>query len=638
MSREKIVVLDFGSQYAHLIAKRFRMLGYYSEIALPSTNLSTFENCKGIIFSGGPSSVYDENLPQFNSEILNLNIPILGLCYGHQLMAQSYGGKVGKADVGEFGFAQLILNQKVNSPLFKNITSPQQVWMSHQDEVLVPGDDFEIIGSTKDCKFAALQNLSKKRFSLQFHCEVKDTPCGNQIFQNFADFCEMKKNWDQDTVLQIIIENIKNQAKDKNVLLFLSGGVDSTITFALLNKALGQNRVLGLHIDNGFMRKNESKNVAAAYHKFGFNNFIVEDASESFLKAISGLTDPQKKRMAVGENFITVRNEVVQKQHLEDDKWLLAQGTLYPDIIESGGTKNSNTIKTHHNRVKGIQELIAKGLIIEPIKDLYKDEVRAIGKKLGLSDELVMRHPFPGPGLSINVLCNDGKSWTKKDDDEFNAAKNELTQTKIDMFCPNCTANLRRDILPVRSVGVQGDFRTYRFPAVLDFGPAKESEWPLGADASKLGIRHFPGKREKIEECSSTITNSAKYINRTIIKLYQNPKIKNEDLKLQEGYCDKRRLDQLREVDNIVLSELHKSGWYNKIFQHLTIDLPYASCAENATFVLRPVCSEDVMTARFAFLPKEILGTIIEQIIALPFVDALYFDATNKPPATFGWE
>lgn len=638
MSREKIVVLDFGSQYAHLIAKRFRMLGYYSEIALPSTNLSTFENCKGIIFSGGPSSVYDENLPQFNSEILNLNIPILGLCYGHQLMAQSYGGKVGKADVGEFGFAQLILNQKVNSPLFKNITSPQQVWMSHQDEVLVPGDDFEIIGSTKDCKFAALQNLSKKRFSLQFHCEVKDTPCGNQIFQNFADFCGMKKNWDQDTVLQIIIENIKNQAKDKNVLLFLSGGVDSTITFALLNKALGQNRVLGLHIDNGFMRKNESKNVAAAYHKFGFNNFIVEDASESFLKAISGLTDPQKKRMAVGENFITVRNEVVQKQHLEDDKWLLAQGTLYPDIIESGGTKNSNTIKTHHNRVKGIQELIAKGLIIEPIKDLYKDEVRAIGKKLGLSDELVMRHPFPGPGLSINVLCNDGKSWTKKDDDEFNAAKNELTQTKIDMFCPNCTANLRRDILPVRSVGVQGDFRTYRFPAVLDFGPAKESEWPLGADASKLGIRHFPGKREKIEECSSTITNSAKYINRTIIKLYQNPKIKNEDLKLQEGYCDKRRLDQLREVDNIVLSELHKSGWYNKIFQHLTIDLPYASCAENATFVLRPVCSEDVMTARFAFLPKEILGTIIEQIIALPFVDALYFDATNKPPATFGWE
>ena len=637
MAREKIVVLDFGSQYAHLIAKRFRMLGYYSEIALPSASLDVFENAKGVVFSGGPSSVYDEKVPEFNSEILGLEIPILGLCYGHYIVQMGYNGKVGKAETGEFGFATLNFNENVKSPLFKGIEGAQQVWMSHQDGVLQLGDGFEVVGSTKDCPFAATQNLSKKRFSLQFHCEVKDTPCGNQIFQNFADYCGMEKNWDQDTVLQIILEQIKKDAGDKNVLLFLSGGVDSTITFALLNKALGQDRVLGLHIDNGFMRKNESAGVAEAYHKFGFNNFIVEDASESFLKAISGLTDPQKKRMAVGENFITVRNEVLEKQHLDENKWLLAQGTLYPDIIESGGTKNSNTIKTHHNRVKGIQELIAKGLIIEPIRDLYKDEVRAIGHKLGLSDELVMRHPFPGPGLSINVLCSDGKT-TEKDKEELPLAQKELDEITIDMFCPGCTANLKRSVLPVRSVGVQGDFRTYRFPALLDFGPAKESEWPLGAAAAGMGMRHFPGKREKLEACSSTITNSAKYINRTIIKLYQKPGIENSDLKIQEGYCDKKRLDQLREVDNIVLTELHKSGLYNEIFQHLTIDLPYASVSDHATFVLRPVCSEDVMTARFAMLPKEVLGTMIQQIAALPFVDALYFDATNKPPATFGWE
>ncbi len=637
MAREKIVVLDFGSQYAHLIAKRFRMLGYYSEIALPSASLDVFENAKGVVFSGGPSSVYDEKVPEFNSEILGLEIPILGLCYGHYIVQMGYNGKVGKAETGEFGFATLNFNENVKSPLFKGIEGAQQVWMSHQDGVLQLGDGFEVVGSTKDCPFAATQNLSKKRFSLQFHCEVKDTPCGNQIFQNFADYCEMEKNWDQDTVLQIILDQIKKDADDKNVLLFLSGGVDSTITFALLNKALGQDRVLGLHIDNGFMRKNESAGVADAYHKFGFNNFIVEDASESFLKAISGLTDPQKKRMAVGENFITVRNEVLEKQHLDENKWLLAQGTLYPDIIESGGTKNSNTIKTHHNRVKGIQELIAKGLIIEPIRDLYKDEVRAIGHKLGLSDELVMRHPFPGPGLSINVLCSDGKT-TEKDKEELPLAQKELDEITIDMFCPGCTANLKRSVLPVRSVGVQGDFRTYRFPALLDFGPAKETEWPLGAAAAEMGMRHFPGKREKLEACSSTITNSAKYINRTIIKLYQKPGIENSDLKIQEGYCDKKRLDQLREVDNIVLTELHKSGLYNEIFQHLTIDLPYASASDHATFVLRPVCSEDVMTARFAMLPKEVLGTMIQQIAALPFVDALYFDATNKPPATFGWE
>lgn len=626
MSREKIVVLDFGSQYAHLIAKRFRMLGYYSEIALPSADVSTFENVKGIVFSGGPSSVYDEKVPEFNSKILDLEIPILGLCYGHYIVQQGYNGKIGKAAVGEFGFSTLELNDKVKCPLFEGIEKIQQVWMSHQDGVFELGDGFETVGSTKDCKYAATQNLEKKRFSLQFHCEVKDTPCGNQIFENFAKYCEMSQNWDQDTVLQIILEQIKTQAEGKNVLLFLSGGVDSTITFALLNKALGQDRVLGLHIDNGFMRKNESKNVDIAYRKFGFENFIVEDASESFLKAIAGLSDPQKKRMAVGENFITVRNEVVAKQHLDEDKWLLAQGTLYPDIIESGGTKNSHTIKTHHNRVQGIQDLIARGLIIEPIRDLYKDEVRAIGKKLGLDDELVMRHPFPGPGLSINVLCNDGKSWTSKDDEELAAAKKELEEIKLDMFCAHCTQDLKRTVLPVRSVGVQGDFRTYRFPALLTFKDEGN------------GFYHFPGKREKIEECSSTITNAAKFLNRTCIKLYQKPSVKDEDLKLQEGFCDKRRLDQLREVDNIVLTELHKSGWYNKIFQHLTIDLPYASAEDKATFVLRPVISEDVMTARFAMLPEELLNTIVHKIAELDFVDALYFDATNKPPATFGWE
>ena len=627
MDRSKIVVLDFGSQYAHLIAKRFRMLGYYSEIALPSADLSVFEGAKGIIFSGGPSSVYDEKVPEFNEKILTLPLPILGLCYGHQLMSKSYGGNVGKADVGEFGFAQLNLTDAgKQSPLFKGVSSVTQVWMSHQDAVLSLADGFEVIGSTKDCQFAALQNLSKKRFSLQCHCEVKDTPEGNKIFKNFADICGMEINWDEDTVLNHIMDSIKTDAKDKNVLLFLSGGVDSTVAFALLNKALGQDRVLGLHIDNGFMRKNESKNVADAYKKFGFNNFIVEDASQSFLDAIKGLTDPQKKRMAVGENFITVRDRVVAQQKLDEDKWMLAQGTLYPDIIESGGTKNSNTIKTHHNRVEGIQKLIAQGMIIEPLKDLYKDEVRAIGKKLGLDDELVMRHPFPGPGLSINVLCSDG-NLSDADKKEIDDANKELNSIELHHFCEHCTASLERFVLPVKSVGVQGDFRTYRFPAVLRFSKDE-----------KDGFCHFPKHWKKIEDTSSDITNAAKLINRCVICLWQNPDIKDSDMKLQEGYCDKRRLDQLREVDNIVLTNLHKAGWYDRIFQHLTIDIPYASSADRASFVLRPVCSEDVMTARFAQLDRELLLNIVKEISELGFVDAIYYDCTNKPPATFGWE
>lgn len=625
MERLKIVVLDFGSQYAHLIAKRFRMMGYYSEIALPSAGLETFKNAKGIVLSGGPSSIYDKNAPEFNSEILKLDIPILGLCYGHYVLQTGYNGKAQKALVGEFGFATLELNQNIKCPLFEEIASPQQVWMSHQDAVVKPGDGFETVGSTKDCEFAALQNLEKKRFSLQFHCEVKDTPCGNKILENFAKFCGMEKNWDQDTVLNHIIDSIKNQADDKNVLLFLSGGVDSTVAFALLNKALGQKRVLGLHIDNGFMRKNESKKVEEAYKNHGFSNFIVEDASKTFLKAVENLTDPQKKRMAIGENFITVRNEVVAKQKFDENKWLLAQGTLYPDIIESGGTKNSNVIKTHHNRVDGIQKLIEKGLIIEPLKDLYKDEVRAIGKKLGLEDELVMRHPFPGPGLSINVLCSNG-TMTDNDKEEFKKAQEEISKVQLGMFCEKCSENLEKYILPVKSVGVQGDFRTYRFPSVISFAKTEN------------GFYHLPKKWEKLEAASSQITNSASFINRTIIRLWQNPSVKDEALKLQEGYCTKDRLDQTRDADDIVLTALHKSGWYNKIFQHLTINLPYASSKERCSFVLRPLCSEDVMTARFAQLPQNLLMDIVQEISKLPYVDAIFFDLTNKPPATFGWE
>lgn len=624
MSREKIVVLDFGSQYAHLIAKRFRMLGFYSEIALPSAPLSDFENVRGIVFSGGPSSVYDEKIPEFNQDILSLNIPILGLCYGHYIVNLGYNGKVGKAPVGEFGFAELKLNPQVTCPLFAGISPVQQVWMSHQDAVTVPGDGFETVGSTADCPYAALQNLDKKRFSLQFHCEVKDTPCGNTIFRNFAEYCGMKQNWDQNTVLQLILESIKKDAADKNVLLFLSGGVDSTVAFALLNQALGQDRVLGLHIDNGFMRKNESSTIVTRYREFGFHNFIVEDASNSFLKAVYHETDPQKKRKAVGENFIAVRNAVVSRMNLDENAWLLAQGTLYPDIIESGGSKNAHTIKTHHNRVEGIQTLIERGLIIEPLKDLYKDEVRLIGKKLGLSDDLIMRHPFPGPGLSINVLCSTGKT-TPADEQEMKAAETAVTtlvqqdDTFRSLISAGGTALPEPGILPVKSVGVQGDFRTYRYPAVLTFPGS---------------LNDLPGW-DTLEKCSSYITNTIKDVNRTVICLFRKPDTK---LTLQEGYCDRSRLDQTREADAVVLAELKRNDWYRIIFQHLTINLPYASAPDHCSIVLRPVVSEDVMTARFAHLDIQLLQRIVQQLCCFPFIDALYYDITNKPPATFGWE
>ena len=664
MPHEKIVVLDFGSQYAHLIAKRFRLMGFYSEIAQPSSPTDALSGARGIVLSGGPSSVYEENIPAFNPDILKLNIPILGLCYGHQLMAQESGGTVENAEVGEFGIAHLLRKTAAGapcpeSPLFEGIDFPAQVWMSHQDAVTVPAPGFEVIASTKDCPYAALQNLAKKRFSLQCHVEVKDTIDGDRILSNFAKICGMEKNWSQDRVLEVILEEIKATAdgrpvadwvgtagsshalvdgKKRKVLLFLSGGVDSTVAFALLNEALGQDRVLGLHIDNGFMRKNESAIIADRYRDFGFTNYIDEDASEKFHEAVYHDTDPQKKRKAVGETFIAVRNEVVARLKLDEDEWLLGQGTLYPDIIESGGTKNAHVIKTHHNRVDGIQALIEKGLIIEPLKDLYKDEVRSIGKKLNLSDPLVFRHPFPGPGLSINVLCHDGLF---ADRDAFDQAAREIAKTDLAGAFQACEPPVtgepsfaRIGVLPVKSVGVQGDFRTYRFPAVLSFNNLFSA---------------FPSWTE-LERASSRITNASRDVNRTVLELWTadgsraNSGATSEagansgGLSLRRGFCDRPRLDQTREADAIVLEELKASGWYHKIFQHLTINLPFSLEEGHTSIVLRPVVSEDVMTARFAHLDVAVLKKIVDRIAGLGFVDAIYYDITNKPPATFGWE
>lgn len=622
--RSAIAVLDFGSQYAHLIAKRLRMLGYWSEIKSPTASMDELSTARGVILSGGPASVYGD-APAFNRQILDMDIPILGLCYGHHLMAQSYGGRVAKAAAGEFGFAQFTpTDAGKKSPLLEGVDAGQ-VWMSHGDEVTEVPPGFDVIGGTRDCAAAALECADKRRYSLQFHCEVKDTPCGNTILANFARICGIQVNWSEDQALARIMADIRTKAAGHRVLLFLSGGVDSTVSFALLNKALGADRVMGLHIDNGFMRQGESAAVAAAYHAHGMDNFKTMDASTQFLKAIAGLTDPQAKRQAVGETFVKVRDEFIKSSLCDDNDtdWMLAQGTLYPDIIESGGTANSRTIKTHHNRVESIRKLIEAGLVLEPLSDLYKDEVRRLGRKLGLSDDLVMRHPFPGPGLSINVLCSDG-TISEEDKAEMAAAQEELDKAVLDMFCADCSAHLVRSVLPVRSVGVQGDYRTYRFPAVLTF------------EEQGGGFHHLPKKWEKLEAASNAITNGAQHINRTVLCLYQNTAAAS--MKLQAAYCDKANLDQLRQADAIMLDALHKSGWYSKVFQHLTIRLPYASAPGRASFVLRPVVSEDVMTARFAPLPQDLVMDVVRQIAALPFTDAVYFDITGKPPATFGWE
>ncbi len=600
MIRDTIAVLDFGSQYAHLIAKRIRHSGIYTEIFSPVTAVSHLRSMKGIVLSGGPASVFAEDVPAFNENILSLELPILGLCYGHQLIAQYFGGTIRNTGSGEFG--KTFFEANGSSPLWAGISFPSLVWMSHQDSVTIPPPDFAVIGHTARCPIVALQHNERPIYTLQFHPEVKDTSHGGQILHNFIKLCGAQTSWSMESFIRDIISEIRDTVGTRKVLTFISGGVDSSVTLALLNKALGKERVLGLFIDNGFLRKNEAEIILSRYHELGFDNVRFRDASEDFLDALQGQVDPQKKRQNVGAMFIQIRNQFLRQLNLDPNEWMLGQGTLYPDIIESGGTEHSRVIKSHHNRVQEVEDLLAEGQVVEPLKELYKDEVREIAQLLGLSDSIVWRHPFPGPGLSINVICAHGN--------EVFGSTASLGDALSKVIAPS---EYRADLLPVRSVGVQGDQRTYAYPAVLS-GPL---DWNL------------------LEQTSIQITNELRAINRVVVLLTPS---RLPLLKIRKAYCTKERLDLLREADAIATRTLMAKGLMRKIFQLLVIILPLSVNETGNCIVLRPVCSEDVMTAQFARVDWKTLELIAGQILQLAGVEAVFYDVTHKPPATIGWE
>ncbi|MGA0159036.1 MAG: glutamine-hydrolyzing GMP synthase [bacterium] len=601
MSNDCLAVLDFGSQYAHLIAKRLRRQGFYTEIHTPASPASKLAHARGLILSGGPASVYEEQTPDFNSKLLELELPILGLCYGHQLTALHFGGSIENTGSGEFGKAHL--QQMHPSALWKGIDFPTQVWMSHQDSVTDLPRDFEIIAKTDGCPSAALQHRQKPIYTLQFHPEVKDTLCGSEILANFAEICGMPKNWSMQNFISLAKEQIRQEVASRKVLMFLSGGVDSSVAFALLNEALGTDRVLGLYMDNGFMRQGESEQIMQRYRDLGYTNVEARDFSKEFLEALAGLTDPQQKRHQVGAVFIRMRKRFLGELQLNPEEWMLGQGTLYPDIIESGGSEHANVIKSHHNRVDEVMELLEAGQLVEPLKDLYKDEVRELGSLLGLPDSIVWRHPFPGPGLSVNVLCSEGRNDLGTD--------SRLEQRVLEALPENsCSAS----VLPVRSVGVQGDQRTYTPPAVL---------WETPEDWNWL------------EEHSIRITNSVREINRVVLLL--SPAALTP-LKIREAYCTRERLDLLRQADAIATKTLMEHDLMRDIFQLLVILLPISKDGKGDSIVLRPVCSEDVMTAQFARLDWDLLNSLKQSLSNLPGIDAVFYDITHKPPATFGWE
>lgn len=603
-----IVILDFGGQYAHLIASRVRRLGAFSEIRQPDIVLKDLKKVAGIILSGGPQSVYEKGSPQADPKIFDLGIPILGLCYGHQWVAHALGGKVESAVVKEYGKTQIDVVEG-GGQLLQGIKKKSVAWMSHGDEVTKLPPGFHTILSSKDCAIAGMADEKRKIFGIQFHIEVTHTDIGSDILKKFVELCEHAP-WSLESYAEHIAAQVKKEIGERKVFMLVSGGVDSMVVFTLLNEVLGKDRVQGLLVDTGLMRKDEVALLQTAFQKLGMRNLRIEDASAEFFAALKDVYDPEQKRKIIGDTFLAVQKRVSEEMNLRvEDGWMLGQGTIYPDTIETGGTKHADHIKTHHNRVDAVQRMMEKGLVIEPLKDLYKDEVRQLGEELGLPHELVWRHPFPGPGLGVRILCAKEESV--------------LSDASLPIDVPHAS-------LPVRSVGVQGDGRTYRHAVALF------SEQPLKISDEYLRF-------------ATTIPNSNRGFNRVVL-CTSHPCAVQADVPaftFTPGFLTKKRADLLREADAIAREEMERAKLSAKIWQFPVVLLPFGVSNNGGTeyrsnggqsVVLRPIESTDAMTANAFVLPEKVLKKMTERILMLDGIDAVFLDLTNKPPATIEWE
>ena len=499
---KKILVIDFGSQYTQLIARRLRELNIYSEVR-PWDEVSSLEDVEGFVLSGGPESSNIDGNPKIDKSIFDSKKPILGVCYGMQVLAYQEGGEIANEGKKEFGHTEIEL--KNNSSLFNGIEEKVNVWMSHGDKVKSLPEGYEIIASSNNSPIAAFQNHSKNHFGLQFHPEVTHTKFGTQIIENFVERCDIKQNWNASDILNQIDEEVARTAKNENVLLALSGGVDSTVLAAVLYKILGK-RLTCVMVDHGLLRMNEGKNVINNLkEKIGLEVKLV-NAEDLFLNKLIGITDPEKKRKIIGNTFIEVFEE--ESKQLDGIKWL-AQGTIYPDVIESAGNSKSKAkvIKSHHN-VGGLPERMNLKLL-EPFRMLFKDEVRKIGKAIGLPNEIVERHPFPGPGLGIRVIgeVNEKRLQRLREADHI-----FLTELKnYDLYYSASQAYAF--YMPIKSVGVVGDNRIYadviglRSVNTTDFMTAKATNLP----------------HEFVEHVSTRIVNEIDGISRVVYDITSKP-------------------------------------------------------------------------------------------------------------------